>query len=204
MPKLLFQGHASFRLTTDDGRVIFVDPYKGKGYDVPADIILVTHQHRDHNKIKRCAQKQICRIITNEEALAGGKHNFFNIDGVLIQAVEASNKMHDPNKCVGYIITINGVKIYVSGDTSKTKQMETFADLELDYALFPGDGIFNMGLEESADCAVIVGAKHNVLIHLKPGESIRKKAEKWSAPNKLIIEPGSEIDLFNRSARKPC
>jgi len=25
---------------------------------------------------------------------------------------------------------------------------------------------------------------------LLPGESIRKKAEKWGAPNKLIIEPG--------------
>ena len=52
MPKLLYQGHGSFRLTTDDNRFIYVDPYKGKGYDMPADIILVTHQHSDHNKIK--------------------------------------------------------------------------------------------------------------------------------------------------------
>ena len=56
MPKLLYQGHGSFRLTADDGRVIYVDPYKGKGYDLPADIILVTHNHRDHNQIGRCAQ----------------------------------------------------------------------------------------------------------------------------------------------------
>jgi L-ascorbate metabolism protein UlaG (beta-lactamase superfamily) len=74
--------------------------------------------------------------------------------------------------------------------------METFAALELDYALFPGDGIFNMGLNEAAECAQLIGAKHNIIIHLKPGESVRKKAEKWDAPNKLIVEPGQEIDLL--------
>ena len=195
MPKLLYQGHGSFRLTTDDNRVIYVDPYKGKGYDVPADIILVTHQHSDHNKIKLCTQKTDCRIITNVEALADGKHNSFDVGGILIQAVEAANKNHDPKQCVGYIITLNGVKIYASGDTSMTKQMESFAALELDYALFPGDGFFNMGPDEAAECARIIGAKHNMLIHLKPGESIRKKGEKWTAPNKLIVEPGEEIVL---------
>lgn len=195
MPKLLFQGHASLRLTANDGRVVYIDPFKGKGYDVPADIILVTHQHTDHNKINRCAQKPGCRVITNEEALAGGKRNNFDVDGILIQTVEVANKNHDPKECVGYIITIDGVKIYASGDTSKTKQMETFAEMQLDYAFFPGDGFFNMGPEEAAECARLVDAGHNSLIHLKPGESIRKKGEKWDAPNKLIIEPGEEIEL---------
>jgi len=196
MPKLLYQGHASFRLTADDGRVAYIDPYKGKGYDVPADIILVTHQHRDHNQVKRCAQKPDCRIITNEEALAGGIHNRFDIAGILIEAVEAGNKRHDPKQCVGYIITLDGVKIYAAGDTSKTKQMESFASLELDYALFPGDGLFNMGLDEAAECAKLVGAKHNILIHLKPGESVRKKTEIWNAPHKMLMEPGQEVDLL--------
>jgi L-ascorbate metabolism protein UlaG (beta-lactamase superfamily) len=195
MAKLLFQGHGSFRLTSDDGRVIFVDPYKGKGYDAPADIILVTHNHTDHNKTKRCAKKPDCQIITNEEALAGGKHNSFDLGGILIQAVEANNKRHDPKHCVGFIITLDGVKIYASGDTSKTEQMETFSELELDYAFFPGDGVFNMGPKEAAECARTIGAKHNILIHLMPGQSVRDAGEKWDAPNKLIIEPGEEIVL---------
>jgi len=195
MPKLLFQGHGSYRLIADDGRVIYVDPYKGKGYDAPADVILVTHQHRDHNPVKRCAHKPDCRIITNEEALSNGRHNSFEIDGIMIQAVEAMNKNHDPMQCVGFIITIDGVKIYASGDTSRTKQMETFAAMKLDYALFAGDGLFNMSPDEAAECAKLINASHNILIHLKPGESIRKKGEKWNAPNKLIIEPGQEIKL---------
>ena len=195
MPKLLYQGHGSYRLTADDGRVIYVDPYRGKGYDAPADIILVTHQHHDHNKIHRCAQEPNCRVITNAEALAGGAHNSFYIDGIAIRAVEAGNWRHDPKECVGYIITLDGVTIYASGDTSKTTQMALFAALKLDYALFPGDGVFNMGPDEAAECARIVGAKHNMLIHLKPGALIRRKAAKWKAPNKLIIVPKEEIDL---------
>jgi len=195
MAKLLYQGHASFRLTGDDERVIYVDPYKGNGYEAPADIILVTHQHGDHNNVKRCAKKPGCVVITNEEALSGGKHNSFDINGIYVTAVEAANKRHDPKQCVGYIITLDGVKVYACGDTSMTGQMEAFAELKLDYALFPGDGIFNMGLEEAAECAILVGAKHNILIHLKPGESVRKKTEKWNAPNKIIVERGQEINL---------
>ena len=195
MPKLLFQGHGSYRLTGDDGRVVFVDPYAGKGYDAPADLILVTHQHTDHNKIGKCAKKPGCRIITNVEALDGGRHNSFDVDGILIQAVEANNKRHDPKLCVGFMITIDGVLIYASGDTSKTKQMESFAALGIDYALFPGDGMANMGLDEAAECARLVGAKHNTLVHILPPMSLRKKAEKWDAPNKLVLAPGDEIEL---------
>ena len=195
MPKLLFQGHGSYRLTANDGRIIYVDPYKGNGYDVPADIILVTHDHRDHNQIKRCVQKPDCRVITNFEALEGGKHNNFNINGIIIHAVEANNARHDPKECVGYIITFDNVKLYASGDTSRTKQMERFADLEIDYAILCGDGIFNMNYKEAAECARLIKAKHNILIHLKPGESYSKKFEKWEAPNKLLVEPGQEIEL---------
>jgi L-ascorbate metabolism protein UlaG (beta-lactamase superfamily) len=143
-----------------------------------------------------CAKNTGCWVISNKEALAGGKHNNFDIGGILVQAADARNLMHSPKKCVGYIITIDGVKSYASGDTSKTKQMETFAGIKLDYAVFCGDGFFNMGLKEAAECARLVGAKHNIIIHLKPGALFsRKKAEKWDAPNKIIVEPGEEISL---------
>jgi rhodanese-related sulfurtransferase/L-ascorbate metabolism protein UlaG (beta-lactamase superfamily) len=196
MPKLFYQGHGSYRITASDGTVIYIDPYAGEGYDVPADIILVTHQHGDHNQVQLCAQKPDCRIITNAEALAGGKHNTVEIDGISIQAVEASNKNHDPKQCVGYIITVDGIKIYASGDTSTTAQMETFAAMELDYAILPGDGVYNMNPEEAAECARLIGAKHNILVHIKPGALFdRKTAEAWDAPNKIIIEPGEETAL---------
>ena len=197
MPKLYYQGHGSYRVTVNDGRVIYVDPFAGEGYGVPADLILVTHQHGDHNQVGLCAKKSNCRVISNEDALSGGKHNSFDIGGIGVQAVEASNKNHNPKECVGFVITVDGVKIYASGDTSKTPQMESeLAAMGLDCALFPGDGVYNMSPEEAAECAGLIKAKKNILIHVEPGALFnRAKAERWDAPGKVIIEPGEEIEL---------
>ena len=195
--KLLYQGHASLRITSKDGTVIYVDPYAGDGYDVPADIILVTHQHDDHNQINLVTQKDGCTVITNVEALAGGTHNSFSVKGIDIQSVEAGNNPnHDIKQCVGYIITVDGIKVYVAGDTSKTDQMSTFADMGINYALFPCDGSYNMDAAEAAACAKLVNAKHNIPYHTKPGELFDMSvADKFDAPNKLIIQPGDEIAL---------
>jgi len=196
MAKLLYQGHSSFRITTDSGTVIYVDPFVGSGYDLPADIILVTHGHHDHNRIDLPAKKPDCCIITSEVALSGGHHNKFLERGVRIESVEAKNLMHNPKKCVGYIISFDGIQIYAAGDTSRTKQMESFAERHFDYALFPCDGIINMRLKEAARCAELIGAKHNTPVHLRPGRLFdRSRAEKWKAPNRLILEPEQEIIL---------
>ena len=196
MVKLLYQGHGSLRFTLQDGRVIYVDPYAGEGYNKPADFILVTHGHYDHNKVELITQKDGCKVVTHTEALQGGKHNCFSFDGFDIMAVEAQNLMHSSKVCVGYILTLDGVRVYCSGDTSKTRQMQEFAKQELDYALFCGDGIFNMGLKEAEECARIVAAKHNILIHIKPRALFDlAKAQKWGAPNKLVMQPGEEREL---------
>jgi len=196
MAKLLYQGHGSFRITTNNNSVIYVDPYAGKGYDKPADIILVTHQHHDHNKVKLVTQKPDCRLITNKEALEDGKHKMFDIAEIIIEAVEAGNSKQDPKECVGYVIMLDGIKIYAAGDTSKTSQMAELTEKQIDYALFPTDGIFNMGLAEAAECAALVGAKHNIPIHMNPLKLFDKgKAAKWNAPNKLIVSAGEEITL---------
>ena len=196
MPKLLYQGHGSFRLTANDGTVVFIDPFIGEGYDLPADIILVSHQHEDHNKVELITQKPDCKVITNVEALAGGKHNTFSVKGVEIEAVMAENQNHPADQCVGYILTMDGFKLYFSCDTGKTPQMAEFAAKKLDYAFLCGDGNYNMGLAEAAECAELIGARHNVPVHLKPGELFdRSMAEQFNGPNRLIIEPGNETEL---------
>jgi len=194
--KLLYQGHGSYRITAADGRIIYIDPYVGEGYDKPADLLLVSHQHGDHNKTELVTQKPGCKVITNVEALSGGKHNTFDVSGIVIEAVEASNKNHNPAECVGFILTVDGIKIYIAADTSKTKSMESFAARKLDYALLPIDGYYNMDAKEAAECARLIGARVNIPVHMKPGELFdRERAEAFNTPGRRIVAAGEEIDL---------
>ena len=101
---------------------------------------------------------------------------------------------------MGYVITLSdGTKVYVSGDTSKTEQMPSLADQNIDYAFFCCDGIYNMDLEEAAECAALVKAKHNIPYHMTAADSgsffDRTKAEQFQADNLLVIGEGEEIEL---------
>jgi len=196
MARLLFQGHGSYRITTDTDKVIYVDPYAGSGYDVKADIILSTHEHGDHNQIQLAAQKSTCVIIRSQDALRDNVYKSFDINGIRILAVPAYNFNHNRKHCVGYILEFNGIKIYAAGDTSSTDEMKTYASMDIDYALLPIDGIYNMNPEEASLCADLIGAKHAIPIHMAPGKLFdEKKAGKFTAGNRLIVKAGEEIEL---------
>lgn len=196
MPRLLYQGHASLRIISDRGVVIYVDPYAGEGYDVPADIILVTHHHPHHDRIELVPQKSKCRIITDTEAQTNGLFNTFRVRRVLVRAVPAFNDYHDPRETVGYLITVDGVKLYVAGDTSETDAMAELFWQKLDYAFLPVDGVRNMDTVNASICAAMIGARFSVPYHTKPDSLFdREVARRFDIPSRLIIEPGDEIEL---------
>ena len=196
---LLYQGHASLRITASGGKVIYIDPYAGDGYDVAADLILITHAHGDHDNPDMIKNRNPdCRIITWKEALDGGIHQTFELGYITVEAVEAGyNRNHSVDKCVGFILTFqSGVTVNVSGDTIKTEQMSLLAQRNIDYAFYCCDGIFNMNIAEASECASLVGAKHSIPYHMAPGRLFkRSRAEKFSAPGRIILEPGDEIEL---------
>ena len=71
--KLLYQGHGSLRIVTREGKVIYIDPYAGDGYDLAADLILISHGHQDHNAVNLIRNRnEDCRIISNTDALVNG------------------------------------------------------------------------------------------------------------------------------------
>ncbi len=199
--KLLYMGQASIRITTVEGKIIYIDPYVGSGYEPAADLILVTHSHYDHNGVDKVKNRNSdCRIITWKEALEDGKHQTFNLGFATVEAVEAGyNRWHSVKDCVGYIITLSdGISVYVTGDTSKTEQMSKLADKNIDYAFYCCDGIFNMDLDEAAECAALVEAKHDIPYHVLAQDGVyfdRDRAEQFESPNLLIIDEGEEIEL---------
>ena len=112
------------------------------------------------------------------------------------------NSLHDVGSCVGYVIELSdGVKVYATGDTSTTDDMRdgTLAAMGIDYAFWCTDGVYNMGNDEAAEAAAMVGAKHNIPYHNDTGNSgemfDRDAAERFDAPNKLVVLPGEEIGL---------
>ena len=199
---LLYMGHASIRIITPEEKVIYIDPYAGDGYAPAADLILVTHSHFDHTALDKITNRAPdCRTITWKEAIRRGEHQTFDLGYVTVQAVEAGyNRNHNVRDCVGYVLTLSdGVRVYVSGDTSKTDQMPRLADMAINYAFFCCDGVYNMDLAEAAECASLVGAKHNIPYHvIAAGGSVffdRARAERFQAENRLILDPGEEIAL---------
>lgn len=194
--ELLYQGHGSFRLTTNNGKVVYIDPFAGEGYDKEADLILVTHQHPDHNKIDLPAKKDGCIIWQNFDALVDGEYKTMTFDNISVESVQAYNNNHPIDQCVGYVLTIDGVSMYFAGDTSTTKQMADLAEKNLDYAFLPMDGKFNMDIDEAIKCAEMIKAKHTVPIHMSPGSLFDKeRAEMFKTDSAMIVADGKVIEL---------
>ena len=196
MAKLLYQGHGSLRLESEKGIIIYIDPFAGSGYNVPADMILVTHQHKDHNCIDKPAKKTDCVVIQNFDALKRGAYQTFSVNDITIEAVPAYNSNHPKSECVGYLVTVDKKLIYFAGDTSFIAEMNSLSSRKIDYAFFPADGVFNMDEKEASKCARIVGARHATPIHMLPGRLFsEEKAAAFHADGKLILRPGEEIIL---------
>ena len=201
---LLYMGQGSLRIVTAEEKAIYIDPYSGDWYDLPADLILVTHGHSDHNRVDLIQTRNDgCRVITHQEALRDGAHQAFDLGYVTVEAVEAGyNPNHDVSSCVGYVLTFSGGQsVYVTGDTSTTQQMPLLSEREIDYAFFCCDGRYNMDTAEASACAALVGAKHSIPYHTSPDATggeyhfDRTVAEQFQAEGRIILEPGEELSL---------
>lgn len=196
MAKLLYQGHASLRFTSDSGKVIYVDPYAGEGYDKVADLILVTHEHYDHNAVAMVPSSETTMIIRANKALVNGRYQEFNLGYIKVRGVPACNSKHPIDQCVGFYIELDGKKIYVAGDTDYVPYMEELAKMDIDYAFLPIDGIYNMGPEEATRCANIIKPKHLIPYHMKPGFLFDIKMDmRVTYSGAMLVRPNDVIDL---------
>lgn len=198
-PRLLYQGHGSLRIVTGEGKVIYVDPYAGEGYDLPADLILVSHGHPDHTAVQLIGSRnEGCQVIEYKDALVNGEYKTYDLGYAKVEAVQAGNNPnHNIKECVGWLITLSdGVSIYATGDTSTTDQMAELAERDIHYAFFVCDGRYNMDMDEAIACAKLVNARHSIPYHMAPGALFdRNRAELFDVPNRLIVPAGEEIIL---------
>ncbi len=194
MAELLYQGHGSFRICTAEGAVIYVDPYAGEGYDREADLVLVTHEHYDHNQVDLVHLKADGKIYRAADFLKDGTYGSMTACGVEIRSVEAYNQNHPKDQCVGFLMKVDGKLLYLAGDTSETEEMKALAKEPIDYAFLPMDGIYNMDRKEAERCARIIGAAHTVPVHMKPGALFDEEtAQAFQAEGKVVMRPGDTL-----------
>ena len=202
MAILRYQGHASFKLVDNNGLVIYIDPFQNVGFDARADLILITHEHFDHTQTQLVPVKATTEILRAADMHPDDEYLSLDINSTIITAVPAYNSNHNVDECVGYVIEADGVRVYFAGDTSTTTCMSSnLANMNLDYAFLPCDGVFNMNYIEASECAKIIGAKHTVPIHTAPTSSPDEckfdfeVAEAFDCPGKLVLFPGDELEL---------
>jgi L-ascorbate metabolism protein UlaG (beta-lactamase superfamily) len=149
--------HAGFILQWN-GVVICSDPASTAFSGLPQpDLILISHTHSDHyqptviagiRKASTIVISPVATSFTNNILLSEGAST--NVLGLSVQAVAAYNAYHTRNMCAGYVLSIGGKRIYVSGDTGN--QPEVRALQNIDVAFLCMNQPFTMTVSEATNC----------------------------------------------------
>jgi L-ascorbate metabolism protein UlaG (beta-lactamase superfamily) len=169
--KITFIGHGTL-IFTFGGKIIHVDPFSEMAdyTKLPkADIILLTHEHRDHLDLKalnpvRTEKTLVVLTQTCAKQVEGGivmNHGDVKfIEGLKIEAVPAYNIIHKRDtgqpfhpKGIGngYIITFGDKRVYVAGDTENIPEMKELKGIDI--AFLPMNLPYTMTPEMIADAA---------------------------------------------------
>ncbi|MEM5853235.1 MAG: MBL fold metallo-hydrolase [Candidatus Aenigmatarchaeota archaeon] len=187
--KIEWLGHASFKITNNFK--IYIDPFD-LGEEEKADIIFVTHEHYDHcsvKDIKKIVKEDTVLVIT-EDCIAKlrdfktfpvlpGKD--YEVKGVRFRTTPAYNlskAFHTkPSNWVGYIIEVDGVRIYHAGDTDFIPEMKQLKDVDI--ALVPIGGTYTMSAEEAAKAVNTFKPKIAIPMHFGKIVGSERDVEKF-------------------------
>jgi len=147
--KITFVGHGTLMFTLGD-TVIHVDPVSGEAdyAKMPkADLILITHEHRDHLDPAAIAAvredgttlllpPKCAPMVSGGTVMRNGDTR--TVAGLKIEAVPAYNivhkrpsgdPFHPPGDGNGYVITFGDTRVYVAGDTENVPEMRQLKDI---------------------------------------------------------------------------
>ena len=166
-------GHDAFRINAS--KTIYFDPYQIEGGPT-ADIILISHDHFDH-----CSPEDVKKIMSPDTMIVTDKKSAkklkgnvtvvkpgdtLTLAGVNIQVVNAYNlnkKFHPKkNEGLGFIVTLEGIRVYHAGDTDCIPEMKT---IEADIALLPVSGTYVMTAQEACEAALAINPKVAIPMH---------------------------------------
>lgn len=174
-------GHAGFLMRLD-GKNVYIDPFNVGGTRDHADVILITHPHYDHlspEDIRLIADQSTTVFVPKDSVgkIPAGRaigvepgrhysHGSLSFDTVPAYNV-VENRMHyhpKANGWVGYVLDINGTKVYHAGDTDFIKEM---ADIATGLALLPMGGTYVMDVDQMIEASHAVKAEKVAPMHYK-------------------------------------
>ena len=171
--------HACIRIEFD-GKEIEIDPVSKMGDLVinyaafpKADYIFVTHEHFDHldtsaintltkAKTELITNRRCADILGYGKVMANGDRLVLN-DWLTVEAVPAYNiteghlQFHPKGRDNGFILTIDGVRVYIAGDTEDIPEMADIKDIDI--AFLPCNQPYTMTTEQFARVARIIKPK---------------------------------------------
>ncbi|MCI0474755.1 MAG: MBL fold metallo-hydrolase [Anaerolineales bacterium] len=200
MPSNIFWlGHDSFRLKGE--KIVYIDPWKLAPDAEKADIVLVTHEHRDHFSPDDIAKISHAGTVVVAPPSVAAKSNSqitivkpgdkLMVHGVALEIIPAynPNKKFHPKESghVGYIVTLNGKRIYHAGDTDLIPEM---TQIKCDIALLPVSGKYVMTAIEAAEAANTLQPALAIPMHWGDADVVgtRADAEEFKRLAKVSVE----------------
>lgn len=205
MVEITWLGHACFLIT--GSRKVLIDPFLSgnptaakKPEEVEAEFILVTHGHGDHLGdaeliAKKCNAKLICiyelsryfakKGVDSIGMNIGGTANFEGVSFTMVPAVHSADvedggEMISAGNPVGFIISMDGVRIYHTGDTFVFSDMQLISKLyKPEIMLLPIGGFYTMGVEEAYRALQLVKPKVAIPMHYNTFPVIQQDPEKF-------------------------
>ena len=171
--------HASIRLEYD-GKEIEIDPVAKLGNRTvdytkmpKADIIFVTHEHGDHydeatlkllssDNTQLIMNKRCAKMFGAGQVMVNGD-KLILADDFTVEAVPAYNtteghlQFHPKGRDNGYILTIDGLRIYIAGDTEDITEMENIKDIDI--AFLPCNQPYTMTPDQLINAAKVIKPK---------------------------------------------
>ena len=152
------------------GKVIHIDPWgRGDYTGLPnAALILITDIHGDHldpaqvQKLKKSGTQivtpqAVAQTVTEAVVLHNGQKK--TVAGLGIEAVAMYNHKrgpspgklyHDKGRGNGYVLTLGGKRVYISGDTACIPEMKALTDIDIAFVTM--NLPYTMPPEEAAEC----------------------------------------------------
>ena len=181
----------SIRIRSDCG-TIYVDPFRMKEELHDADYVLITHSHYNHfsiEDIRKVVGKKTLLVVPEKMEDDAGELRpdvkdivtvkpgiYKEINGLELETVPAYNtiKPFHPKRAewVGYILRLDGKRIYIAGDTGATKEAR---QVKCDIALLPIGGTFTMDAKKAADLTNLIRPEYAIPVHY--GSSVGKKSD---------------------------